>query len=213
MNVQKDEKILDMGCGQGVFSRLLARAGASVTGVDLSSSLIDAARQRGGGIRYFCNDAVHFTLPREEFDASSFILSIMNMDPLDDTLHHQSKLIRKGGRLLLVLIHPCFRIPRQSSWGFDENKKIQFRRVDRYATSMAIPIQMFPGSRPSETTPTFHRSLQTYSQALAKHGFSITAIEEWTSHRKSEPGPRARAENRAREEFPLFLALLARKDD
>jgi hypothetical protein len=39
----------------------------------------------------------------------------------------------------------------------------------------------------------------------------LDALEEWASLRSSQPGPRAEAENRARREIPLFLALRARR--
>jgi hypothetical protein len=39
----------------------------------------------------------------------------------------------------------------------------------------------------------------------------LSGIGEWYSHKESQPGPRAKAENRARKEFPLFLALLWEK--
>jgi hypothetical protein len=38
----------------------------------------------------------------------------------------------------------------------------------------------------------------------------VTMLEEWNSHRKSEPGPRAKAEDLARKEIPLFLCLVAK---
>ena len=42
-------------------------------------------------------------------------------------------------------------------------------------------------------------------------GLVLAGLQEWHSHKESQPGPRARAENRARREFPLFLGLLWRK--
>jgi len=42
-------------------------------------------------------------------------------------------------------------------------------------------------------------------KALHKAGFTLKILEEWNSHKKSEPGPRAKAEDRARKEIPLFL--------
>ena len=57
----------------------------------------------------------------------------------------------------------------------------------------------------------YHRPLQLYMKELAKHGFVLAGLEEWISHRLSEKGPRAKAEDRARKEFPLFLMLNARK--
>lgn len=42
-------------------------------------------------------------------------------------------------------------------------------------------------------------------------GLRLRGFEEWHSHKQSQPGPRARAENRARNEFPLFLGMLWEK--
>jgi hypothetical protein len=39
----------------------------------------------------------------------------------------------------------------------------------------------------------------------------MAGLSEWHSHKASQPGPRARAENHARKEFPLFLAMLWKK--
>ena len=71
---------------------------------------------------------------------------------------------------------------------------------------------MTPGKQGGkEFTVSFHRSLQDYAKALRAGGFAIIRIEEWISHRESQPGPRAVAENAARKEFPLFLAFEAIK--
>jgi hypothetical protein len=73
-------------------------------------------------------------------------------------------------------------------------------------------IDMEPGKRgKGETTVSFHRPLQVYVKALAKAGFCIDGLEEWISPKKSEPGPRAKGEDTARKEFPLFLLMTARK--
>ena len=61
------------------------------------------------------------------------------------------------------------------------------------------------------TTWTFHRPLQSYAKALGEAGFVIESLEEWPSMRKSEPGPRAGEENRARREIPMFLGFRAVK--
>jgi hypothetical protein len=58
-------------------------------------------------------------------------------------------------------------------------------------------------------TYSFHRPLQEYIKVLGNAGFVVTHLEEWISHKISEPGPRADAENRARKEFPLFMCIAA----
>ena len=117
--------------------------------------------------------------------------------------------LKPGGRFVMVTTHPCFRIPRQTHWGWDEQKKIQYRRVDLYGSESAIPILTPPFSQPDSFTVTYHRPLQSYVQALAEAGLGVDGLEEWTSHKTSEPGKRSKAENRARQEIPLFMALRA----
>ena len=91
----------------------------------------------------------------------------------------------------------------------------QYRRVDSYLSATHREIVMNPGAaahgRGSVTTVTYHRPIQAYVKAIADEGITIDAVEEWTSARVSQPGPRATEENRARREIPMFLALRAVK--
>jgi ubiquinone/menaquinone biosynthesis C-methylase UbiE len=210
LDPRKDEKILDLGCGQGVFSRALAEAGSEVTGVDASTTLIQKARSYtvDTRLRYLVRDAAKLR-DLGPFDAISCILALQNMAHLDEVCRACSGALREGGRLLWVMNHPCFRIPRQTSWGFEE--KVQYRRIDAYSTPMSIPIAMHPGQAQSETTTSFHHSLADLMRPAFEVGLVLSGMEEWHSDKISEPGPRARIENRARMEFPLFLALLWKK--
>lgn len=70
---------------------------------------------------------------------------------------------------------------------------------------------MHPGKTNSPQTISYHRPLQYYFKLFQKSGFAVQRLEEWISHRVSDSGPRAKAENDARKEFPLFLYLGATK--
>ena len=209
---RRGEAILDVACGQGVFTRRLAEAGAEVTGIDAAGKLIEAATKRSSNIKYHKADAAKMEmLLSGSFDAVSCIMAIMNMDPLPPVVKEMARVIKTEGRLLLVLNHPCFRIPRQSGWGIDPNRKLQYRRIDSYMSEQKIPIKMHPGSDPGVMTWTFHRPLSVYCQELAENGLMIERLEEWVSHRKSLPGTSKRTEDRSRSEIPLFMAIQARK--
>jgi ubiquinone/menaquinone biosynthesis C-methylase UbiE len=209
---KRGERVLDLGCGQGVFCRALAQAGCQVTGVDAAPTLIQKARTypMKPPVRYLARDAAQIE-DLGEFDAASAILCVQNMEHLDVVSAAAARVLKPGGRMLWVVNHPAFRIPRQSSWGMDEPRKIQYRRTDAYSSTLSIPIVMHPGKADSESTTSFHRSLQTLTATGFSAGLRLAGIEEWYSHKESQPGPRARAENRARKEFPLFLALLWEK--
>ena len=223
------ERILDVACGQGVLCRILHQAGAEVTGVDASAELLRIARQRSDpAVRYVQADARDLAaLPADHFSAAVCVLSVQNIHPLPPLFAGIARCLGPvrgcGGdaanhgtppspRLIIVMMHPCFRGPKASAWGWDEKAAVQYRRVDRYLIPRKEPIVTHPGSDPKHYTWSFHRPLQTYVKTLRNAGFLIDNLEEWPSHKTSEPNaPRAAAENLARKEIPMFLALRAVK--
>lgn len=205
---KRGEKILDVACGQGVFSRQLVAAGAEVTGIDASPELIKQAKKLSPDINYLIADATRMKmLADKSFEAASCIMAIMNIDPLPAVLKEVSRVLKPGGRFVMVLNHPCFRVPKQSGWGYDDGRKIQFRRIDSYLSPLKVPIQMQPGYAPKLITFTYHRPLTLYIGALAAAGLAVNQLEEWVSHRVSKPGKRKQAEDHSRNEIPLFMAI------
>tara|TARA_B100000686_G_C16752452_1_gene953388 strand:+ start:1331 stop:2155 length:825 start_codon:yes stop_codon:yes gene_type:complete len=213
LDLKKGYSALDIGCGQGVFSRYLDERGVKVEGIDVSSELVGFARKRSPGrIHYHVTDVADFkVLPKKTFNGVACLLAVQNISDIESVFKNAARWLKPRGRFVFVATHPCFRIPRQSHWGWDEEKKTQFRRVDHYATAIDIPILTPPMADSKIFTKTHHRSLQDYFLALAKAGLCVDALEEWTSHKSSRPGKRSRAENRARKEIPLFLAVRARR--
>src|SRR3990167_3785971 len=207
----KKGSLLDLGCGQGVLARHIPKE-TDYWGIDESKELIASAKKLTHRDRteFLVGDvAKEIPLEKKDFDFACFILSLQNMEAPDLAIQTARKHLKKGGKLLIVLNHPFFRIPRQSSWGEDAPKKLRYRRIDSYMSAQKIPIQTNPGrGAKSSTTFTYHRPISAYTSFLVKAGFSIQAIEEWCSDKKSE-GPKARMEDRARKEFPLFMAILA----
>ena len=213
LDLKKGARVLDLACGQGVFSRFLDKEGMKPVGLDISQELIQAAQKRPSkNIRYEIGDAAApEILKDEQFDAGVCLLAVQNMKSLKPVLANVHRLLKPGGRFVMVMTHPCFRIPRQTHWGFDEERKIMYRRTDLYLSESDIPILTPPMAKSKVYTVTYHRPLQSYFDAVSGAGLVVDGMEEWTSHKSSQPGKRAKAENRARNEIPLFLALRALK--
>ena len=206
--------VLDLACGQGVLARHLS-PNVAYTGIDIAPSFIKAAREYDANPKheYFVGDATKpLSVRKKDFTHAAIILALQNIEHPLLALKNAYEHLQPGGSLVIVLNHPCFRIPRQSSWKIDEQNKIQYRRMDRYFTPLQIPIQAHPSKgEKSVTTLSFHYPLSAYTQWLNEAGFSITLIEEWCSNKESI-GKAAKMENRAREEFPLFLTIKAKKE-
>lgn len=213
LEIKKSEVILDLACGQGFFSKEFAKLGAKVTGVDISPELIDIARQKGEDVEYYVSSADKLSFLKDgSIDKVIIILALQNIENVNDSLREVNRVLKQKGKLLVVLNHPAFRIPKGSSWGWDDAKKLQYRRLDSYLSESREQIQMHPGVNPSEKTISFHRPLQFYFKTFTKNGLLVSRLEEWNSHKVSEEGPKKEAEDRARREFPLFLFLEAEKN-
>lgn len=209
LHPQPDDRVLDLGCGQGVLAASIADFGAHYTGIDISRKMIAIARQRHKRRgRFLCGDVRHLQhmngLRAHSFDAVTFLLSIEDMNPLGQVLAAAAWAVRAGGQVVILMRHPCFRIPRQSGWGHDAQRKLRYRRVDHYLTPLSVPMKPYrKGSR--GVTISFHRPLNEYINVLATHRLLIDRLEEIATFRQDED----KAARRADTEIPLFLGLRA----
>lgn len=206
------QTVLDLGCGQGVYARLLPK-GIGYTGIDASEALIKTALKldRDPAHQYLVADATKaIPVERNHYDFALSILALQNMADASSALSEMVRATKVGGTLILVLNHPAFRIPRQSSWEIDEHTKQQYRRLNRYLTPLEIPINAHPGNKQSSVTWSYHHPISYYTNALCQSGAVITALHEWVSDKTSQ-GRAQKMENRARLEFPLFLTIVAKK--
>jgi len=216
------EMLLDIGCGTGVLSSYVPPF-ARYIGVDASPKFIAHARAmyarratgRAHPVAFLEGDArklqeVEGVEPGIA-DAAVFLLSIQDMGPLDEVLAAAAWAVNDTGRIVILMLHPCFRVPRQSGWGWDEQRKLQYRRIDSYLSEMVVPVRPVARGQPG-SIKSFHLPLQAYVNGLANHGFRIDRIEEIPPY----PGivrrsPNAKAENKANQEIPVFLGLRARR--
>ena len=103
---QPGERILDLATGTGWTSRLLARRGAQVTGVDIAADLLSAAkelaRSSGMSIDYKVGDAEQLEFPDESFDAVTSTFGVMFVTRPEAAANEIARVCRKGGRIALT---------------------------------------------------------------------------------------------------------------
>jgi ubiquinone/menaquinone biosynthesis C-methylase UbiE len=205
LNLQPNEFLIDVGAGTGTLAPHVLKAGCNYIGIELSPTFVRQAKRYHSSKAVFLEgDARHLkTIPfQQKFDAATFLLSLQDMEPLDSVLENVSHVLKANGRLVIFMIHPCFRIPRQSGWGFDKKRKLHYRRIDRYLSKLAVPMKSYQGG----ITRSYHRPLQDYVQALLSAGFQLDAWEEI-----ADSGLKPNGQKNPNEDIPLFLALRAYK--
>ena len=125
---KKGMKILDLACGQGIFSEMIIDAGANVLSADISEELIGIAKKRlankiSAKDSFMVARAGHLLdagVAQGSCDSAICVLAAQNIKEFDLAIKEVSKIIKSGGKFTIVLNHPCFRIPKYSDWHFDE---------------------------------------------------------------------------------------------
>jgi ubiquinone/menaquinone biosynthesis C-methylase UbiE len=116
--------LLDVGCGQGVVARTLP-CPVEYWGADMAVSFITEARKRDLDKKhiYIVGDATKdWSIPRNHFTHALLMLSLQNMKEVPLVMRNISRALKPDGVLVMVMNHPCFRIPRQSGWTVNEGQ-------------------------------------------------------------------------------------------
>lgn len=98
------ENILDIGCGTGALSRLLAQRASRVVAIDLSANMIEIALARSiqhPNIDFQNADILNWEFPVEQFDAIVSIATVHHL-PLEDLLPSLKAALKPGGKLVIL---------------------------------------------------------------------------------------------------------------
>lgn len=210
----RGRRVLDAGCGGGYLSRILAKRGARVVGVDLSPKLLDEAKAQEAraplGIRFLRGDLAKLSaLDRGSFDLVISNVVLQDVRRLKDAIRELGRVLRPKGRFVFSITHPAFDIP-PAHWvreppDTERPEERPFMAVDRYFDRVAV--YWAPRGQPEVVG--FHRPLRDFTEALRDAGFVIVRLEE--------PRPLPEAIRRRYRQFadqlrvPNFLIIEGRK--
>lgn len=169
-------KVLDCGCGEGRFCRMLAERGAGqVLGLDLCEPMIEAAKElQAEADTYRVADVQDLSFIED--DAFDLAVSYLNQCDLPDFMANNRevfRVLRTGGRFVVANLHPM-----RSAVGTwhrtDDGEKLHVI-VDRYFDEGARRWKMM-----GVEFTNFHRSLATYVDGFLSAGFALERIVEPT---------------------------------
>lgn len=163
---------LDLGCGHGHYSSMLADRGGSVTAIDRSALMIAAARTASAHERIQYQQT---TMEEAAFAAATFdvVISNMALHYLEDIATMVKKVAewtKPGGTFILTVEHPIFTATRntpQATWLDGEAR-----------TEWIITNYFVTGPRQGPFGLHYHHTLQDYAAALTSAGFLLQEIVE-----------------------------------
>jgi len=172
----KGRLVLDLACGEGYNTRLLARKGAKLIGVDLSEEMIELAEEEEKkeklGIHYLLADACDLSqLSSSHFDIVTCFMSLQDIENLEKAVSEVARVLKFEGRFVFSIPQPCF-----------ETLVVRERRISastRYFGEVKYPIHwdMERLLKPFKTT-SFHRTLTGYFEALYRNKMHVLRLVE-----------------------------------
>ena len=170
------KRIIDCGCGEGRFCRILAARGANyVLGVDLCEPMIKAARElQSETDEYWIADVQDLNfIENEMFDLAISYLNQCDVPDLDRNNREVYRILKPGGRFIVANLHPMR--SAIGAWHKSDRGKKEHVILDRYFDESNRTWKMMG----SEFT-NFHRTLSTYISGFLDAGFNIEGIVEPT---------------------------------
>ncbi len=186
---------LDLGCGEGRLPRDLVGRGHRVVGLDITPALVGLARAADPGGEYVVGDAAALPFEDESFDLVLAFMSLMDMDDPVRAVLEAARVLPRGGRFCVALVHPINSAGAFVSREAGSPFVIEGSYLDphRYADAVERDglAMTFTGD---------HRPLEDWFGMLEGAGFAVDRVREIGD-----------ASSRRWSRVPLFLHLRAVK--
>jgi SAM-dependent methyltransferase len=209
-------RALDLGCGEGHNTRLLARQGAEVVALDISEQFVRAASEfAAAGIHHVVGDGAVLPFESGSFDAVTAFMSLMDVADPERTLQEVGRVLRPGGLLQFSVVHPLTSTPVRH-WVQDEAGQRHALAVGNYFyegpiretwTFGAAPPEIRDSVRPFEITYA-RRTVAGWLNAVLGAGLAVTAIGEPHADEETAQAHPQVADTRI---APYFLIIQARR--
>jgi ubiquinone/menaquinone biosynthesis C-methylase UbiE len=181
---------LDVGCGEGYNTRLLAQRGASVTGIDISRNFVrkanEAETEQPLGINYRRASAVDLPFEEASFDFATAFMSLMDIPETELVLAEVLRVLRPGGFFQFSITHPCFDTPHRRNirdeagytYAIEVGEYFRGREgeVKEWLFS-AAPQEVRSGLTPFRI-PVFMRTMSSWLNGLIDAGFVVERFAE-----------------------------------
>jgi len=181
---------LDIGCGEGHNTRLVAQRGAAMTAVDISPTFIlrawELEQTEPLGIGYLAASGQELPFADASFDFVMATMSLMDMPDHDTVIRGAYRVLKPGGFLQFSILHPCFSTPRLKSVRDETGERVAVECGDYFTPLDGQVEEWIFGEAPPELkqrlpkfrVARFYRTLSGWMNLLIAAGFVLERFEE-----------------------------------
>lgn len=163
-------RMLDVGCGEGRFCRMLGERGAHPTGIDPTLAMIEAAQARGPSGGYVRSAAESLPFRDGAFELVVSYITLVDIRGYREAIAEMARVLAPGGRL--VVANLGF-VTASAGWQRDADGRRLHHRIDRYLDEFAQTYD-WSGIR----IVNWHRPLSAYMAAYLAAGLELRAFLE-----------------------------------
>ena len=189
LELRPGERVLDIACGNGLYSRRMAAMGAEVVAFDFAEEMIAHAVKRttkyAERIEYLVLDATDeaalLALGERQFDAAVCNMALFDMAQIKPLMRALVRLLCPGGRFVFSVLHPCFNNPHMAHIAEMEDREgdivtVYSVKVFGYISStVAHGLALRNQPKPQLY---FHRPLQLLLGSGFEVGFVLDSLRE-----------------------------------
>jgi len=166
----KGKKILDFGCGPGLYAKILKDNGADVKGIDISKELIKIAKKEAPGVEFVVGDATkNLPYKKGEFDIVLATLVMGHFKNWKDVLKEISRVLNKRGIFIFSIYNPVTEKTEKTRWFFKT-----FRQIKNYFEE-GWKYALWGGKAKGAH---YHKTYGTIIKLLVNNGFDIVDYED-----------------------------------
>lgn len=168
----KKTRILDAGCGSGIYAKMMAEKGANVTGIDVSSKMLEIAQRETPEeyqITYLIGDLYNLPFGNNSFDIVICTYVLENIKDILKIFQEFYRVLVPNGICIFSISHPI----RANSVKESKDGKEVWTITDYFDEGMRLS-----DFGDGMVVPKYKRSIQSYVTALSSAGFVIQSILE-----------------------------------
>ena len=181
---------IDIGCGEGHNTQLVAKRGARLVGMDIAEVFVQCAKETEQdeplGIEYCVATAVELPFSNNSFDFATAVMSLMDIPETDRVIEEAFRVIKPGGFLQFSITHPCFDTPHRRNLRNEQGLTYAIEVGDYFRNLNGDIREWLFSTAPSELkqhlpkfkVPVFNRTVSQWFNPLVRTGLVIECVEE-----------------------------------
>jgi len=173
------KKILDIGCGSGLYSAILQQRGAVVTGIDISKTMLQIARQEVKDAKFHFADITDMSFPDKSFDFAMSALMLGYVENWDQAFKEVRRILKPGGIFIFSIFNPVLECREEAELGGKKykimgNSKDNATVIGDYFNQRWFGFKLMKNME----SKSHHKTYETIINTILQNGFSIEGYKD-----------------------------------